>query len=273
MKKALMILAILAGLILIFISCEKKVYVVEPDNTPPSSPKGVYSVTGDQAIYIYWEKNDERDFYRYKIYWAPETDGIIPEPDGNFELITSIPNPPRYTDTDVSNGKTYYYIITAVDFSGNESGNSTMIYDTPRPEGHNYTIFYMQAYPNVSGFSFDNRTVVRWDNSICDIYLDKPSTILYINTTKRNGVWNDIQDMGFTYDLNEITYAPDTGWSELGYVEVIPGHTYVIWTWDYHYAKLRVTYVPDSHDYMQFEWAYQTAPNNQELKQVPKKPR
>jgi hypothetical protein len=79
--------------------------------------------------------------------------------------------------------------------------------------------------------------------------------------------------MGFTDDLNEITYAPDTGWSALGYVEVIPGHTYVIWTWDLHYAKLRVTYVPETNDYMQFEWAYQTAPENRELKPVPKKPR
>jgi len=265
MKKALLILAILAGLILIFISCEKKVYVVEPDNTPPSSPKGVYSVTGDQTVYIYWEANDERDFDYYRIYRSLN-------PSGRFDFLDWTDST-YYFDHNLSNGTTYYYVITAVDFSDNESGNSAKVQDTPRPEGHNYTIFYMQAYPNVSGFSFDNRTVVRWDNSICDIYLDKPSTILYINTTKRNGVWNDIQDMGFTKDLNEITFAPDTGWSELGYVEVIPGHTYVIWTWDYHYAKLRVTYVPDSHDYMQFEWAYQTAPNNQELKPVPKKPR
>jgi len=265
MKRALLILAILAGLSLIITSCEKKVYVYEPDTTPPSSPKGVYSVTSDRTVYIYWEENDERDFSKYRIYWSLDRHSVF-----TYLATTTVP---EYIDQNLTNGTTYYYIITAVDFSGNESGNSATIEDTPRPEGHNYTLFYMQAYPNVSGFSFDNRTVVPWNSSTCDIYLDKPSTILYINTTQRNGVWNDIQDMGFTNDLNEITYAPDTGWSELGYVEVIPGHTYVIWTWDLHYAKLRVTYVPDSHDYMQFEWAYQTAPNNQELKPIPKKPR
>ncbi|MDP3025980.1 MAG: hypothetical protein Q8O10_10670 [candidate division Zixibacteria bacterium] len=271
MKRALLILVILTGLILIFVNCEKKVYVVEPDTTPPSSPKGVYSVTGDQAIYIYWEKNDERDFYRYKIYWAPETDGIIPEPDGDFQPITSIGNPPQYTDTDVSNGKTYYYIITAVDYSGNESGNSRLIYDTPRPEGHNVVLYDMAVDPFLAGFTFDSRTVVPWNSSVCDIYLDKVSGTFYLNTTNKSGVWNDIQDMGYTYDLDEITFAPGTGWSDLGYVEVITGHTYVIWTWDYHYAKLRVT--NKYTDYITFEWAYQTAPNNQELKPVPKKPR
>ena len=273
MKKAILILAILGGLILIFISCEKKVYVVEPDNTPPSSPKGVYSVTGDQAIKIYWERNDERDFYRYKIYWAPETDGIIPEPDGDFQLITSVSNP-EYTDTDVTNGKTYYYIVTAVDFSGNESGYSTYIYDTPRPEGFSYSLFDKAVSPRVAGIYFKTPQglfIVPWDSSACDIYLDKVSGTFYLNTTNKSGVWNDIQDMGYTNDLDEITYAPSTGWSDLGYVEVITGHTYVIWTWDYHYAKLRVT--NKFADYIEFEWAYQTAVDNPELKPVPKKPR
>jgi len=273
MRKALLILAILAGLILIFTSCEKKVYVVEPDNTPPSSPKGVNSKTGDQAVKIYWEENDERDFYRYKIYWAPETDGIIPEPDGDFQLITSVSNP-EYTDTDVTNGKTYYYIITAVDFSGNESGNSALIYDTPRPEGFSYGLFDKAVYPRVAGIYFkvpQGLLIVPWDSSACDIYLDKVSGIFYLNTTNKNSVWNDIQDMGYTNDLDEINVAPSTGWSDLGYVEVIIGHTYVIWTWDYHYAKLRVT--NKYADYITFEWAYQTAPDNPELKPVPKKPR
>jgi hypothetical protein len=55
----------------------------------------------------------------------------------------------------------------------------------------------------------------------------------------------------------------------LGYVEVIEGHTYIIWTWDNHFAKLRVV---DKHtDYIVFEWAYQIAEGNVELKVVPKK--
>ena len=266
MKRAILILVILVGLVLIFVSCEKKVYVVEPDNTPPSSPKGVYSVTGDQTVYIYWEGNDERDFSKYRIYWSLD-------PDDPFEYLGSTRDS-EYVDQGLTNGTTYYYIITAVDFSGNESGNSALIYDTPRPEGFRYSLFDKAIYPRVAGIYFkapQGLLIVPWDSSACDIYLDKVSGTFYLNTTNKSGVWNDIQDMGFTDTLDEITYAPNSGWSDLGYVEVIPGHTYVIWTWDLHYAKLRVT--NKYADYITFEWAYQTAPKNQELKLVPKKPR
>lgn len=266
MKRAILILAILAGLILIFISCEKKVYMVEPDTTPPSSPKGVYSVTGDTKIYLFWEADDERDLKNYFIYRALH-------PNDPFYSIGSTRNS-SYTDSNLVNGTTYYYFITAIDYAGNESGNSKMIYDTPRPEGFSYSLFDKAIYPRVAGIYFkapQGLLIVPWDSSACDIYLDKFSGTFYLNTTNKSGVWNDIQDMGYTNDLDEITFAPDTGWSELGYVEVIPGHTYVVWTWDYHYAKLRVT--NKYADYITFEWAYQTAPNNQELKPVPKKPR
>lgn len=266
MKKALLILAILAGLILIFISCEKKVYVYEPDTTPPSSPKGAYSVTGDRTIYIYWEDNDERDFSKYRIYWSLDQHSAF-----TYLATTTIP---EYVDQGLTNGTTYYYVITAVDFSGNESGNSTLIYDTPRPEGFSYSLFDKAVSPRVSGIYFkipQGLFIVPWDSSACDIYLDKVAGTFYLNTTNKSGVWNDIQDMGFTDTLDEITYAPNSGWSDLGYVEVIPGHTYVIWTWDLHYAKLRVT--NKYADYIAFEWAYQVAPENQELKLVPKKPR
>jgi len=269
MRKTLLVIGLIAGLFFIFSGCEKKVYVVEDDTTPPSSPKGVYSVTGDEAVYIYWERNDEPDFYKYKIYWAPETDGIIPEPDDDFELITSIPNPPQYTDTVVENGTTYYYVITAVDNSGNESEPSKILYDTPRPEGYNVSLYDMAVSPNNSGFFFRGQQVVPWNDLDCDIYIDMVDTFFYINAT----TGTKIQDFGFTKSLDEINVAPDTnvGWSELPYVLVTLGHTYVIKTWDYHYAKLRVIYKNTNRHYIMCDWAYQTAEGNPELKVVPKR--
>lgn len=266
MKKAILVMAILAGVALIFVSCEKKVYVVEPDTTPPSSPKGVYSVTGDETVYIFWEANDEKDFNKYRIYWSLNPQSVF-----TYLATTTLP---EFVDRNLTNGTTYYYIITGVDFSGNESENSKVIYDTPRPEGFSYSLFDNAIYPRVSGIYFrapQGLLIVPWDSSACDIYLDKVAGTFYLNTTSKSGIWNDIQDMGYTNDLDEINVAPSTGWSELGYVEVIPGHTYVIWTWDYHYAKLRVT--NEYADYITFEWGYQTAVNNPELKPVPKKPR
>lgn len=273
MKRVILMLTVITGLIFIFNGCEKKVYVVEPDTTPPSSPKGVYSVTGDSAVYIYWEPNDEKDFYTYRIYWAPELDGDIPEPDDYFEFMASTKNS-YYTDRDVKNGHTYYYIITAVDYSGNESNPSLMLYDTPRPEGH-LRLHNNAVLPNQSGLYFDNKNgpiIVSWNNPLCDLYLDEVSEVFYLNTTVKNDIPNDIQDFGYIQDFDLINVAPTQGWSELGYVEVIKGHTYIIWTWDNHFAKLRATYVDTLYyEYVDFEWAYQTDIGNPELKPVPKR--
>ncbi len=271
MKKMILVLTVIAGLIFIFNGCEKKVYVVEPDETPPCTPRGVYSITGDGAVYIYWEENDEPDFYRYNIYWAPETNGIIPEPDSAFSLMAWTNSPP-YIDTDVENGKTYYYVITAVDNSGNESGPSEIIYDTPRPEGYNDTLYDLAVDPNRAGLYFHQTlgpVVIAWNHILCDVYLDKVGDVFYLNTTVKDSIPNDIQDFGYTDNLDDINVAPTEGWSDLGYVEVIKGHTYIIWTWDNHFAKLRVTEIYT--DYITYEWAYQVAEGNVELKPVPKK--
>ena len=259
MRKTLLVIGLIAGLVFILSSCEKKVYVVEPDTTPPSSPKGVYSITGDESIYIDWEANDESDLKNYRIYRTLD-------PDNGFSYLVST-TISQHTDLDVNNGTTYYYIITATDYSGNESEVSKAIYDTPRPEGFNETLYDMAVSPNNSGFFFDGQQVVPWNDLDCDIYLDKVSGIFYLNATEGT----DIQDFGYTDDLDDINVAPDTsiGWSQLGYVEVILGHTYIIWTWDNHYAKLRITDIYTN--YIRFDWAYQTAVGNPELKVVPKR--
>ncbi|MDP6461803.1 MAG: hypothetical protein QGH59_08480, partial [Gemmatimonadota bacterium] len=52
-------------------------------------------------------------------------------------------------------------------------------------------------------------------------------------------------------------------------VELIPGHTYVVWTWDSHFAKFRVTEeyftTPGIPAGVQIDWAYQTDLDNPEL--------
>jgi hypothetical protein len=74
----------------------------------------------------------------------------------------------------------------------------------------------------------------------------------------------DIQDMGWASNLDAIDFAPSAGWSPSGTVELIPGHCYVVWTRDDHYAKFRVTSL--SSTAVVFDWAYQTDPANGELR-------
>jgi hypothetical protein len=70
--------------------------------------------------------------------------------------------------------------------------------------------------------------------------------------------------MGFTSSLDEISSSPKEGWAPSKSAEAIPGHTYVVWTVDDHYAKVRVKEAGASR--LVFDWAYQTAVGNPELK-------
>ena len=79
-------------------------------------------------------------------------------------------------------------------------------------------------------------------------------------------VWGDtdIQDMGPTQDIYDIEFAPTSGWNPSKSEVAIAGHTYVIWTWDNHFAKVRISSI--SANRMVFDWAFQLVEGNVQLK-------
>ena len=224
--------------------------VVFIDEAPPK-PQGVATVRGDGVVTIYWLPVDAPDLDHYRIYWGPDsTDGTV------FELVGTSATT-SFVDTDVSNGVRYFYAVTAVDLSGKESAQSAEWGGaTPRPEGtSSITSFDINSL--ASGFDFSTGSIVPFNSIQADIWLDRDiDGNLYLNADSIAPL-GDIQDMGFTESFDEISVAPADGWSILRYYEVILGHTYVIWTGDLRYAKLRVTDM--NSQAVSFDWAYQTA--------------
>ncbi|MGB8656373.1 MAG: hypothetical protein WCE90_01140 [Candidatus Zixiibacteriota bacterium] len=260
LRKALLTLGILFGVAMILGGCSDEVYVVRPDHTPPSRPKGLYSVTADQAVYLYWDENDEPDFKDYRVYRSVKTDGAY--------YRIAVTKKAEFVDEDVQNGATYYYTVTARDENGNESDLSNEVHDTSRPEGFNRTLYDRFYNPKSSGFDFSQAEVVDWEDSGADIYLEFDSGLgVFLICAAGNQV--DIQDFGYTDKLDDVDWAPSEGWSKVGWVEVIKGHSYIVWTASDHYAKLRVGDI-SANDHITFDWAYQIAPGNQEL--VPRPP-
>jgi hypothetical protein len=191
--------------------------------------------------------------------------------DGKYTLLGSTPKA-TFVDRGARNGNTYYYAVTAYDFSGNESDLSKDVaYDTPRPEGYNVSLLDRFVSPNLAGYDFSAYATVNYNTDYTDVYVEFAS-----NGVPYFVVWKDteIQDMGWTRDLDEISAAPTQGWSPTKDAHIITGHTYVIKTWDNHYAKVRVKDIPRSG--VLFDWAYQTAVGNTELiapRMLPKRSR
>lgn len=248
MKKTLLLLT--SGLL--FAACD--VYVV--DKTPPAIPAAVRTVSLDNAVQIEWAANNETDLAGYHV-WVNDTY------DGRYTLIATTKDA-FYVDYGARNGQTYYYGITAFDFEGNESEMSRdVVYDTPRPEGYGIQLYDYHVFPATAGYDFSTYSVGQYDDNFTDVFFENFGGRFYLN------VWSDtdIQDMGYTGTLDDISVAPDAGWSPSKYAEAIVGHTYVIWTWDDHYAKVRVKSI--TANYVEFDWAYQTATSNPELKRAP----
>ncbi|MCK4547034.1 MAG: hypothetical protein KAW17_06280 [Candidatus Eisenbacteria sp.] len=241
------------------------------DNVPPAIPAGVYSVTGDQQVTIFWNPVLGSDVRGYGVWWSDD----LPGP---YERMADVMDEESYyyVDTDVDNARTYFYAVTAFDFNGNESDLSIeSVFDTPRPAGFDVRVYDVENSPSEGGLDFfqaeipgyqDDDLVVAWDASGTDLYLDSasdndPDVLRFVPV---GGTL--IQDFGFTESLDEIDWAPIEGWSDspMG-VEVIRGHSYIVQTVDDNYAKLRVSVINRSRGYVILDWAYQLVPDNQEL--------
>jgi hypothetical protein len=240
-------------LILFAYGCHEQ--TVEPDTEAPAVPRGVESITGDRQVVISWYPNAEYDLSGYHVYRG------LAERGDYFRIGTTRNN--SFVDRDVINGRTYYYAVAAHDDYGNESELSyDLVHDTPRPAGYGIRLFDFRTLPQASAYSFGEYRVQDYRAATSDIFFEyhAQSGGLFIDIAN---VDTDIQDFGYTESLDEVNYAPEYGWSPLGYVECIVGHSYVIWTADNHYAKVRITAV--SPNFVEFDWAYQIAPGNPEL--------
>jgi hypothetical protein len=95
-----------------------------PDTEPPAAPASLTATAGPGSVSLDWLDNGEPDLASYSVYrstTAGSGHALIAE-----ELTSS-----QYTDTGLTGGTTYYYVVTAKDASGNESDQSNEASATP----------------------------------------------------------------------------------------------------------------------------------------------
>ena len=256
-KKPLLTSALLTSAILLLSGCTDKKTIIVFDNLEPSAPRGVNSYTGDSYVLLTWFANPEPDLAGYDVYRSTTNCN------GPYTYLASTTDT-NFVDYNVSNGTTYYYAIAAYDQDNLQSNLSYQcIHDTPRPEGV-VVLYDFNTAPNDAGFDFSAEGRVLWNSANSDIYLEYyvPNQTFYINAN----AGTDIQDYGYADTLADVGWAPTQGWSDLGYVEVVLGHVYIINTWDNHFAKFRANQIGPN--WVRLEWAYQVDPGNPELKPV-----
>jgi len=255
------------------LGCDEDVTYIDDD--PPAVPTGVFTVTGDEVVSVYWNDIYELDLIGYAVY---RHDGNNPVYgayywlgdvawDENFDEQTLLH---WFDDEDVVNGETYYYAVLAFDESGNESTLSfETVVDTPRPAGYELLLYDRYgAHPDRSGFDFSRLADGRmaWDAPTADIYVAFAEGVPFVIAARPDIV--HLQDYG-TIPLDYVDYAPDSGYSNAGRAELIEGHSYIVKITEdpdtnVHYAKFYV--YAEEENYVDVDWAYQIDNFNRELK-------
>jgi fibronectin type 3 domain-containing protein len=88
------------------------------DLTPPDRPTGLTVVPGVGRAFLTWNENKEPDLAGYHVYRSTVSGR-------NYERLThKLLNRTTFSDETAKQGTVYYYTITAVDRSGNESKKS-----------------------------------------------------------------------------------------------------------------------------------------------------
>ncbi len=250
------------------------------DLQAPAIPNGVTTITGDGEIWLIWNANREFDLAGYRIYSTTQVDRSfqpieweilleIGTPFPDFSDVYYEPDPDAgrpylvFVDRSVSNGRDYYYAVSAFDQFGNESELSTdLAVDTPRPEGVT-TLQSLTSDPLRAGFSFGTESILPADDPLADVVFDLAGGI---PTLSAQSPWVKIQDYGHV-DFDIASWAPQFGWSATGTLEAIKGHSYFFEIVDgesLNYAKLTVLSLHG--DAIDLRWGYQPVTNLPELK-------
>lgn len=93
---------------------------IPSDNFPPKNPTGIVINTTGQEIEITWVDPPDSDFDHVRLYRS-QKEGEL----GTLVLNEKLTEP-KFIDQNIQEGATYYYTLTSVDETGNESEKSLL---------------------------------------------------------------------------------------------------------------------------------------------------
>lgn len=99
---------------------------VGADTTPPATPTGIFATALNQQALVDWNPVTDSDLAGYWVYRSDTATGPF-----NRAHASLLPAP-QFTDSGLINGQSYYYRVTAVDSSSNESAPSTVVTVIPQ---------------------------------------------------------------------------------------------------------------------------------------------
>ena len=187
------------------------------DTTPPAAPTGLQAAAvSSSQIDLTWTANNEGDLSYYNVYRSTASAGT-------YGKIGSAPKgtQPKYPDTGLLSSTTYWYKVTAVDSSGNESAKSTgasaITKEGPMPPlwcTRPVPIGVSTGHPDITAGTIGCRVVDEAGNvyalSNNHVYADENRASLGDNVLqpgKYDGGVNPRDAIGTLYDFQPIVFS------------------------------------------------------------------
>jgi hypothetical protein len=99
-----------------------------PDGTPPAAPTSLTATAYNAAVGLSWTAPADPDVAGYNVYRGTASPVSLTNPINGATLVTDT----TYVDSGRTNGTKYYYKVTAVDTSANQSAGSNEANATPQ---------------------------------------------------------------------------------------------------------------------------------------------
>jgi fibronectin type 3 domain-containing protein len=176
------------------------------DNIAPAIPDGLLALAIGERVQLQWNSSLDGDFQYFAIYRSTQSDF---DPDTiNTYLYTTIDT--VFEDTEFEDDGTYFYKISAFDYSGNESGYSTqasaviVAIDGVNQIPQEYVL--RQNYPN----PFNPTTTIRYglpeDSNVSLVIYDvRGQVVQTLESEHQSAGWYDVVWNGHTTDGHTIS--------------------------------------------------------------------
>lgn len=244
---------------------------------PLPAPTGLVSISLNRAIQLSWSSNaydaSNGDFETYRVYSSSfDANRGMCAADWALEGTTVSD---AFLSSNLTNGMTRCFAVTAVNGAGLESEWSETRQDTPRYDTRSTLVYSTASRTDSAGFLFYDSSANRFgvvtssDRSDADFVIRRNDDGTLSFAPARSAVTAVQYSPIPIADLTSIDRAPLGGYAAAP-LQAIPAFGYVFRIEGpdgAHYAAARVAYV--AANYVIFDWSYQSGIGNPELMRAP----